>query len=178
MQVQRQEIATGFLAPFGERPLRHFGSGRIGRKIVKLGQPAGVGDGFNIENENGLQGRALFLHPVTAAVLNVKSGGGFLYVALCKGGADIAFPFGMAVCFGDIFIERRTILIFHDPGDGKPIERLTVSRYGLGGLFAPAWDPGKHADQWQSVADIISARDPAKIAINTSDLYRARCCTD
>ena len=32
---------------------------------------------------------------------------------------------------------RRTILIFHDPGEGKPIERLTVSRYGLGGLFAP-----------------------------------------
>lgn len=67
---------------------------------------------------------------------------------------------------------RRTILIFHDPGDGKPIERLTVSRYGLGGLFAPVWDPGKQPDQWQAVADIIAARDPAKIAINTSDLYQ------
>lgn len=41
---------------------------------------------------------------------------------------------------------RRTILIFHDPGDAKPIERLTVSRYGLGGLFAPAWDPVKQPD--------------------------------
>jgi Xaa-Pro aminopeptidase len=67
---------------------------------------------------------------------------------------------------------RRTILIFHDPGNGKPIERLTVSRYGLGGLFAPAWDPSKQPDQWQAVADIIAARDPAKIAINTSDLYQ------
>jgi len=67
---------------------------------------------------------------------------------------------------------RRTILIFHDTGDGKPVERLTVSRYGLGGLFAPAWDPGKQPDQWQAVADIITARDPAKIAINTSDLYQ------
>lgn len=67
---------------------------------------------------------------------------------------------------------RRTILIFHDPGDGKPIERLTVSRYGLGGLFAPAWDPSKQLDQWQSVADIITRRNPAKIAINTSDLYQ------
>lgn len=67
---------------------------------------------------------------------------------------------------------RRTILIFHDPGDGKPIERLTVSRYGLGGLFAPAWDPVKQPDQWQSVADIITKRNPAKIAINTSDLYQ------
>jgi hypothetical protein len=36
---------------------------------------------------------------------------------------------------------RRTILLFFDPGGGKPVERLTVSRYGLGGLFAPAWEP-------------------------------------
>ena len=65
---------------------------------------------------------------------------------------------------------RTTILIFHDPGDGKPVERLTVSRYGLGGLFAPAWDPAQQPDQWRAVAEIIAARQPAKIAINTSDL--------
>ncbi|KPQ36190.1 MAG: Metallopeptidase family M24, partial [Porphyrobacter sp. HL-46] len=65
---------------------------------------------------------------------------------------------------------RRTILIFHDPGGGKPVERLTVSRYGLGGLFAPAWNPDEQPDQWQAVADIIAARDPSKIAINSSDL--------
>lgn len=67
---------------------------------------------------------------------------------------------------------RRTILIFFDPGDGKPVERLTVSRYGLGGLFAPAWDPDTQPDQWQAVAELIAARDPAKIAINSSDLYQ------
>jgi Xaa-Pro aminopeptidase len=67
---------------------------------------------------------------------------------------------------------RRTILIFHDPGEGKPVERLTVSRYGLGGLFAPTWDPDKQPDQWQAVADLIAAKDPAKIAINSSDLYQ------
>lgn len=63
---------------------------------------------------------------------------------------------------------RRTILIFFDPGAGKPIERLTVSRYGLGGLFNPAWDPDKQPDQWKAVADLIAARNPRKIAINTS----------
>lgn len=67
---------------------------------------------------------------------------------------------------------RRTILIFFDPGNGKPVERLTVSRYGLGGLFAPAWDPVKQPDQWQAVAELIAARNPAKIAVNTSDLYQ------
>lgn len=65
---------------------------------------------------------------------------------------------------------RRTILIFHDPGNGKPVERLTVSRYGLGELFAPAWNPETQPDQWQAVAEIIAARDPKKIAINSSDL--------
>ena len=65
---------------------------------------------------------------------------------------------------------RRTILIFSDPGEGKPVERLTVSRYGLGGLFAPAWNPDTQPDQWQAVADLIAARGPARIAINTSDL--------
>jgi Xaa-Pro aminopeptidase len=65
---------------------------------------------------------------------------------------------------------RRTILIFHDPGAGQPVERLTVSRYGLGGLFAPAWNPDEQPDQWQAVAALIAARDPARIAINSSDL--------
>lgn len=67
---------------------------------------------------------------------------------------------------------RRTILIFHDPGNGKPVERLTVSRYGLGGLFAPTWEPDKQPDQWQAVADLIAAKNPARIAINSSDLYQ------
>ncbi|MBO6798074.1 M24 family metallopeptidase [Maricaulis sp.] len=65
---------------------------------------------------------------------------------------------------------RRTILIFFDPGEGQPIERLTVSRYGLAGLFEPSWDPAEQPDQWRAVADIIAARDPASIAINYSDL--------
>jgi Xaa-Pro aminopeptidase len=66
---------------------------------------------------------------------------------------------------------RRTILIFYSPGGGKPIERLTVSRYGLGGMFKPAWDPDKQPDQWKAVADIVEARNPKNIAINTSSMF-------
>ncbi len=65
---------------------------------------------------------------------------------------------------------RRTILVFHDPGDGQPVERLTVSRYGLADLFEASWDPAQQPDQWQAVADLIAERDPARIAINFSDL--------
>jgi Xaa-Pro aminopeptidase len=65
---------------------------------------------------------------------------------------------------------RRTIFVVYDPGAGKPVERLTVSRYGLGGQFAPAWDPDRQPDQWQAVADIVAARNPKSIAVNTSAL--------
>lgn len=65
---------------------------------------------------------------------------------------------------------RRTILLFFDPGNGKPVERLTVSRYGLGGLFAPAWVPEQEPDQWKRLATIIAERNPKRIAINSSPL--------
>ena len=65
---------------------------------------------------------------------------------------------------------RRTILVFHDPGNGRPVERLTISRYGLADLFEASWDPAQQPDQWQALADLIAERDPARIAINFSDL--------
>lgn len=65
---------------------------------------------------------------------------------------------------------RRTILVFFDPGAGKPIERLTVSRYGLGGLFPAAWTPEQQPDQWKRLAQIIAERNPRRIAINSSRL--------
>ncbi|TAJ68513.1 MAG: M24 family metallopeptidase [Phenylobacterium sp.] len=65
---------------------------------------------------------------------------------------------------------RRTILVFFDPGGGKPVERLTVSRYGLGGLFKPVWNPDAQPDQWKALSEVIEAKDPKKIAVNTSSL--------
>lgn len=65
---------------------------------------------------------------------------------------------------------RRTILIFFDPGGGKPVERLTVSRYGLGGLFAPSWEPEKQPDQWKQLGALVAERNPKKIAINVSEM--------
>jgi Xaa-Pro aminopeptidase len=64
---------------------------------------------------------------------------------------------------------RRTILVLFDPGGGKPVERLTVSRYGVGELFAPSWSPEAQPDQWKALAELIAARDPKRIAVNVSD---------
>lgn len=63
---------------------------------------------------------------------------------------------------------RRTILVFFAPGEGKPIERLTVSRYGLAGLFAPSWVPEEEPDQWKRFAAIVAERAPKRIALNVS----------
>lgn len=66
---------------------------------------------------------------------------------------------------------RRTILVFHDPGEGKPMRRMTVSRYGLGQMFGAAWDPESQPDQWKALADIVRVRNPRKIALNASSTY-------
>jgi Xaa-Pro aminopeptidase len=63
---------------------------------------------------------------------------------------------------------RRTILVFHAPGEGRPLERLTVSRYGLGDLFKPAWSPETQPDQWRRLAELVAERNPQRIAINVS----------
>ena len=66
---------------------------------------------------------------------------------------------------------RRTILVFHDPGAGKPVERLAVARYAIGDFFARAWDKEKQPDQWARLAELIAERDPARIAINVSETF-------
>ncbi|MEO1658185.1 MAG: M24 family metallopeptidase [Pseudomonadota bacterium] len=63
---------------------------------------------------------------------------------------------------------RRTILVFFDRGPEQGVERLTVSRYGLGGFFEPSWTPEEQPDQWARLADIVAERDPRRIALNTS----------
>ena len=63
---------------------------------------------------------------------------------------------------------RRTILVFFDPGDGKPIEKLALARYPVGD-FQPSWNPDEQPDQWAELAKIIGQRNPATIALNRSE---------
>ena len=63
---------------------------------------------------------------------------------------------------------RLTILVFFDPGAGKPVERFTVSRYPVGSLFRAEWNPEAQPDQWQRLAELVTARDPKKIGVNIS----------
>ncbi|MEM7728549.1 MAG: M24 family metallopeptidase [Pseudomonadota bacterium] len=63
---------------------------------------------------------------------------------------------------------RRTILVFHDRGEAAGVERLTVSRYGMGDFFEPGWTPEDGQDQWTRLGEIVAERDPETIALNIS----------
>ncbi len=63
---------------------------------------------------------------------------------------------------------RTTILIFHKPGEGEPVERLAVARYNIG-FFETEWDPDMEPDQWKRLGEVIAERNPQKIGVNFSD---------
>lgn len=68
-----------------------------------------------------------------------------------------------------VFAARRTtMLVIRDPGEGEPLERLTVSRYPLRGYYESAWEGGSDDAQWERLAEIIRERDPRRIGINVS----------
>ena len=63
---------------------------------------------------------------------------------------------------------RTSILIFHDLGPEKGVERLSGSYYGMEGWYKGTW-VDKKKKQFESLADVIKALNPKKIGINTSD---------
>ena len=65
---------------------------------------------------------------------------------------------------------RRTILVFHDTGQGE-IDRLAVARYDIGKFFRKAWEPEEQPDQWSRLAQIVQQRNPLRIALNYSQHF-------
>lgn len=66
---------------------------------------------------------------------------------------------------------RRTVLIFHDRGEGHGVERLAIARYPVADIFPAAWNPDEQPDQWARIAELVRERDPRRIAINISDEF-------
>jgi Xaa-Pro aminopeptidase len=67
-----------------------------------------------------------------------------------------------------LYASRTSMLVFFDKGT-EGIERLTVSRSGIGGLYKSVWEPEK-IDQWVRLGQIIKERNPKKIGINISEV--------
>jgi Xaa-Pro aminopeptidase len=64
---------------------------------------------------------------------------------------------------------RRTILVFVDPGAGKPVERLSVGRFDYDGLFKVVATPND--GQWDGLRKLVAERNPKVIGINTSETF-------
>ena len=72
---------------------------------------------------------------------------------------------------------RRTILVFHDAGQGKPLERLALGGASNDGLYKvyrdqqienrELWGEG----QWALLRKLIEDRDPKNIAVNISSTH-------
>ncbi len=63
---------------------------------------------------------------------------------------------------------RRTILVFFNGGNNKPLEKLAIARYNVGESIKASWDMLQFPNQWDQLMDIIKKRNPKKIGINTS----------
>jgi hypothetical protein len=81
---------------------------------------------------------------------------------------------------------RRTIYVFHDPGDGRPVERIAIGGTSQGDLYTVVRDPDAITgtagtqqraaepfgpEQWKLLTTVVRERDPATIAINVSHTH-------
>ncbi len=68
-----------------------------------------------------------------------------------------------------VFAARRTtMLVFHDRGPEDGVDRLTVSRYGVGDLYESVWEGGDLDEQWARLAEIVAEREPKRIGVDVS----------
>ncbi|MBQ85344.1 MAG: Xaa-Pro aminopeptidase [Gammaproteobacteria bacterium] len=66
---------------------------------------------------------------------------------------------------------RRTVLMFIDQGPELGVARMAVARYPVGNLFPSVWNPEQQPNQYGRIAQILDEANPARIALNYSDVY-------
>ncbi len=67
-----------------------------------------------------------------------------------------------------MYARRTSILIFHDQGPERGVERLSGSPFGMSGWYEGTW-LDKKKRQFESLAEVIRTRNPKRIGINTSE---------
>ncbi|MBT3266270.1 M24 family metallopeptidase [Candidatus Poribacteria bacterium] len=67
------------------------------------------------------------------------------------------------------------ILVLHDSGEGRGVERLNISRTNMTGLMDSLWEQGWHeeADQWACLRRVLDERKPKRIGVNVSNVIWA-----
>ncbi|MBM3240068.1 aminopeptidase P family protein [Candidatus Poribacteria bacterium] len=65
------------------------------------------------------------------------------------------------------------IIVLHDQGPEKGVERLNISRTNMQGLMTSVWDPKSSEHQWACLRRSLEERQPRRIGINQSDVIWA-----
>lgn len=64
---------------------------------------------------------------------------------------------------------RRTILVFFNPGGGKPVERYSIGRFDYDRLYTQV--PSSNDGQYDTLGKLVREKNPAVIGINESDAW-------
>ena len=64
---------------------------------------------------------------------------------------------------------RRTILVFYNPGGGRPVERYSIGRFDYEKLFTMV--PTANDAQWEGLRTLVEQKDPKVIGINESEAW-------
>lgn len=64
---------------------------------------------------------------------------------------------------------RRTILVFFNPGGGRPVERYSIGRFDYDRLYTPV--PTANDAQYEGLAKLVAEKNPKVIGINESDFW-------
>ena len=66
------------------------------------------------------------------------------------------------------------IVVFYDPGSGREVEHINISRTNMQGLMPESpWSTDGEEDQWSCLRRIVGERSPKRIGINQSDVIWA-----
>jgi Xaa-Pro aminopeptidase len=91
-----------------------------------------------------------------------------MWLVICRENNEDPVFFSL-VPFNTLYASRTLMLVFFDRG-AEGVERLTVSRSGIGQLYRSVWEPDK-IEQWTRLGQIIRERNPKKIGINESETF-------
>lgn len=64
---------------------------------------------------------------------------------------------------------RRTILVFYNPGGGKPVERYSIGRFDYDRLYTMV--PTANDGQYEGLRKLVEEKSPKVIGINESDAW-------
>ncbi len=92
-----------------------------------------------------------------------------MWLVICRENTEDPV-FSSLVPFNSLYASRTSMLVFFDRGGDAGVERMTVSRSGIGQLYKSVWEPEK-VEQWTRLAQIVKERNPKKIGINESETF-------